>query len=921
MLKETVWARLLPFLDTQLHSEDKTSFEYICTHTQNILSEVWPPEKVTFAVEEFNMNYADRCLRKDNLERRLKGLQYLQRAVSKTVVPEEQSVPVWKSGLKDQAPKKPAVDPEYFLNFVKEREIMHRYFSLLGTHVEIVNQGLPFLVFLIHHGQFTLEHLDRIWESSVGIHEHDRKILFRCLSKLSSDFSIAFNLHLLHRIKETERSLIDEHLLDVIAEVASVLSNEMHPEQFEGLKVLWEVITNKSAVVSTRLKAVGHLSNILNRKSCENQKITYISLCLQNYSDAITAELLQKLIETVSTKKGQRSKMIEELERQYKLTDLIFNKLANYKKEIEAVAKTTLKKDPKYQLDNLPTGNGISHIEHINRQLSFIDYIYANSSLTFSESRVDIIWTLLVERSLTSTEKETTLTWFSEQVSNMKVGDTAISEYIFNKILALDTSQFSYTVFTVFMSFFLLINQARGSVKTIDTIGVTEKHLRISAHGSGISGIAGIETLWQILVTGTHELVIQEAMRTFIALFHNVDQVHTKAKALGFRKEFVNFWASRLAQKIDSKSKQQGDSLCLGLHRMFALIISYTEEGEREKLRIEQEIAKQRKAEKGMEMERADVLISVKKDKDQKQGRFRLNCTILEVKSRCRRAFELNDNDYIRLYFENQELRSNDRTISDYGIHKHKDPVFQLKVTDPEEKPIAFMMLSALHMGLAGAGLQQTRFNRLLNQIDSSMDVSSKAENWLKSVSFREKIHTYGAPVKHRKNISEDLANLFSDHFKQFFKILDLQIDPDISSQVLDLLRVLPLNAQIVNDFKTLSEGNSINWDQHLDPNNTYKLAYTLYVIECLIETPDERINWKSLFRSQNIIDRLLTLVCSTDIKSRNAKKVLRYLLTVTTLLLVTEDTHVLMGKNSQSPVEEKRYDTKQLVQIQKNYH
>jgi hypothetical protein len=43
-------------------------------------------------------------------------------------------------------------------------------------------------------------------------------------------------------------------------------------------------------------------------------------------------------------------------------------------------------------------------------------------------------------------------------------------------------------------------------------------------------------------------------------------------------------------------------------------------------------------------------------------------------------------------------------------------------------------------MGLAGAGLQQSKFHRLLGQINSTMEVNAKATVWLKSVSFREKI-------------------------------------------------------------------------------------------------------------------------------------------------------------------------------------
>ena len=73
---------------------------------------------------------------------------------------------------------------------------------------------------------------------------------------------------------------------------------------------------------------------------------------------------------------------------------------------------------------------------------------------------------------------------------------------------------------------------------------------------------------------------------------------------------------------------------------------------------------------------------------------------LVEVKERSRRAFGLPEDDFIRLYFEDQELRNNERSIAEYGIHKHKEPTLVLKVTEPDENPIAFTMLNALSVSL-----------------------------------------------------------------------------------------------------------------------------------------------------------------------------------------------------------------------------
>lgn len=222
--------------------------------------------------------------------------------------------------------------------------------------------------------------------------------------------------------------------------------------------------------------------------------------------------------------------MIEDLEKQYKLTDLLYNKLREYKKEVAANAKNATKKDCKYylpcfflspflhivpfmmrnftysssakvNLDNLPTSSGISHIEHIERQLAFLSYIYENSSLVLTETRyenktqfiffsfllrstelmvyfrVDQLWDMLVKNALTSKEREKTLLWLSDKVANNVresegVNDWrseqtnfvtqsltgSLSEYIFGRILALDPSYMTYTVFSVFINFFLQIN-------------------------------------------------------------------------------------------------------------------------------------------------------------------------------------------------------------------------------------------------------------------------------------------------------------------------------------------------------------------------------------------------------------------------------------------------------------------------------
>src|SRR5687768_4163207 len=96
---------------------------------------------------------------------------------------------------------------------------------------------------------------------------------------------------------------------------------------------------------------------------------------------------------------------------------------------------------------------------------------------------------------------------------------------------------------------------------------------------------------------------------------------------------------------------------------------------------------------------------------------------------------------------------------------------------------------------------------------------------------------------------------------------------------------LLPTNAKVFNDINTLQQSTMAgpNWDQLLDARSTFKLLYSLQLIDTLLhalptdseEKKAEKLAWRQKFLTQGGLSHLFKILMTTNFvdKSRGPKR------------------------------------------------
>lgn len=118
------------------------------------------------------------------------------------------------------------------------------------------------------------------------------------------------------------------------------------------------------------------------------------------------------------------------------------------------------------------------------------------------------------------------------------------------------------------------------------------------------------------------------------------------------------------------------------------------------------------------------------------------------------------------------------------------------------------------------------------------------------------------------------------EHFELLFDLLNLGIN-EITTAAWNLLIQIPVNKQLLNQIRTLKVvsvdvPNKTNlWCQIVDPQNVYKMLYSLQIVNSLISQSNdqlseqeskEREEWRLKFLELGGFDHLYTILITADI-------------------------------------------------------
>ncbi|KAN0015309.1 hypothetical protein ACTFIU_008036 [Dictyostelium citrinum] len=155
------------------------------------------------------------------------------------------------------------------------------------------------------------------------------------------------------------------------------------------------------------------------------------------------------------------------------------------------------------------------------------------------------------------------------------------------------------------------------------------------------------------------------------------------------------------------------------------------------------------------------------------------------------------------------------------------------------------------------------------------------------SINFQE----IGEPRQPLTYVQSVSINFDQNNFALLFSLLNIQ---SIAQDVWDLLMLLPVNKQIfseitidiVNSNNEDGQQQTINWDNLFDPRSSYRLLYSLLIIESMVvndsfigDGSDNNLDgsneWKQKFISSGGFDHLIKVLMTTDLQnpSRGGKR------------------------------------------------
>lgn len=262
---DLVCQRLLNWFGVNLKIDLRTHYEDTLEFLVTLMKEIMPEDAATQRIDAYTLEGCLTMFNTDNLEKRLRGLRDLKTLIDRTQKEERRfgaNIGKFFTGTQEEEDDKkkkklPRIPPKVIMAWLEKNNFLDHFFHMLKSHIEILRQGTPILIFVAQQGQLKLEHIASIWAMAANMHEHDKRILNSSLVALVPHLPPAHLDHLITQISDSPLRLIDEQSVELIVSLTtlSVAANTKH--KWNGLELLWLLCqdpteTNKSGNVSTR---------------------------------------------------------------------------------------------------------------------------------------------------------------------------------------------------------------------------------------------------------------------------------------------------------------------------------------------------------------------------------------------------------------------------------------------------------------------------------------------------------------------------------------------------------------------------------------------------------------------------------------------------------------------------------------------
>ncbi|EFA82122.1 hypothetical protein PPL_05027 [Heterostelium album PN500] len=382
----------------------------------------------------------------------------------------------------------PAIDQQLLLNWILKHEIVET-FCKISDQPDIIRHGLPVMIFLCQFGKLENHQLELLWNSSIGKHESVRSTIYNALLELFGylhleqlDYFYEYFNKSIVGFKSVE---FDNDLLQFIYNLSMIAIQ--HPENVGsskksyGLDLFWKLLQDRDQNItfghgdnvaqSLINRSKTFLVSLLRLQECAALRMTYIELAIENIKTFQSVyQSLSLIVNIVELFVKKQRATIESLENKYKLFDLFFKEIANFKKVIAQRSSTLSFSSLEGVNYNILYGS-FQHLPQIQARFEFLEYILSQSSIMLNIAQLDILWEAFVTGAITPEEKEACFIWLKNtkiQGKERIAFPEQVVRYLFlDKMANLDWSIMGLSSYSVFERYFLYVNERSGKIKKI----------------------------------------------------------------------------------------------------------------------------------------------------------------------------------------------------------------------------------------------------------------------------------------------------------------------------------------------------------------------------------------------------------------------------------------------------------------------
>jgi ubiquitin C-terminal hydrolase len=248
---DLVCKRLLEWFGVNLKPDLKTHYNDTIEFLISMMNEIMSEEHAIQRMDTYTLDGCLAMFNTENLEKRLRGLRDVKTLIDRTQKNEERrfaAIGKFFTGpsIQDEEEEKkkkrqPRIPAKVILSWLEKNAFLDLFFQMLKSHIEILRQGTPILIFVAQQGQLKIEHLDGIWSMAANMHEHDKRILNSSLVAIVPHLPPSHLDHLITQISDSPIQSIDEQVVDLIVSLTtlSVAADTKH--KWNGLELLWKL--------------------------------------------------------------------------------------------------------------------------------------------------------------------------------------------------------------------------------------------------------------------------------------------------------------------------------------------------------------------------------------------------------------------------------------------------------------------------------------------------------------------------------------------------------------------------------------------------------------------------------------------------------------------------------------------------------